>query len=300
MKLASLEQRRQEIIREYGPWTGYNLELAPGLYTMGEGLIGTAEARIARVAQLLADLVGSMDGLRILDLGSHEGGFAVELASQGAEVLALEGRSAHVEKLRFARDALGLNPLEIHQGDMRALDDLGSFDVVLCLGVLYHLQAEEIGPFLEQVARLAPRAIIETQVGLSGKASTSYRGTTYVGLAYREEAKHAGAAIEDSTSFWPTKPSLLNLLSAVGYTSVLEVQTPAVTELLPYVDHLTLVATRGAPVKLHTIPSVDDAHWPERVPKRVHPAQGWRAALRERRLARRGEGLISVLGKRRR
>ena len=45
-------------------------------------------------------------GVRVLDLASLEGMYALELARRGADVVAIEGREANVEKARFAaRDA---------------------------------------------------------------------------------------------------------------------------------------------------------------------------------------------------
>ncbi len=69
---------------------------------------------------------------------------AVELARLGANVVGIEGREANLAKARFAKEALSLENPEFHQDDVRNLskEKYGRFDVVLCLGILYHLNRQ--------------------------------------------------------------------------------------------------------------------------------------------------------------
>jgi 2-polyprenyl-3-methyl-5-hydroxy-6-metoxy-1,4-benzoquinol methylase len=160
--------RKREIEARYGPWTAHNLQLWDDLYTIRPGVAGGNEARVRQVLQLVADLAhGPIERLRILDLGALEGLFAVELARQGASVVAVEGREANLEKMRLAKEALGLEHLELRQEDVRALDRArhGEFDVVLCLGLLYHLDASDIFSLLERMHEVCrDLVIIETRI----------------------------------------------------------------------------------------------------------------------------------------
>lgn len=283
-----LEDGRDALTAEHGPWVGHNLHLGQGVHTMEPGLSGSAERRVERVTQIVSDH-HKLDGLRVLDLGCHEGAFAIAIAQRGAEVLAIDAREAHVAKATFARDALGLERLTIRQGDVRELRDVGSFDVVLCLGILYHLEAAAAPPFLRTLASLAPMSIIETQVGLSRGQRLKHSGHVYRGFSYAEDTTKPGASVKNAESFWPTKPSLVNLLVDGGFTTVSECLAPAVSELVALRDHVLLVATSGERVS-------NSARLSERVFPRARPYQGRRYALLERLSPR----LPKIFGKSRR
>lgn len=96
-------------------------------------------------------------GRRVLELGAHTGGLTQALLVHAAQVTALEHNPRCVQRLRerFGDD------LRIVAGDMHhALWELqpGSFDAIVCAGVLYH----SAHPFLllEAMAQLRPQAIL--------------------------------------------------------------------------------------------------------------------------------------------
>lgn len=297
MTREAIERRRDALIAEFGAWTGNNIHLGHGVYTIGPRLAGMAEARVERALTLVEDFAGKpLEDLRILDLGALEGGFSVALAERGAQVVALEGRERNAEKARFAAEALGLERMTVMHEDVRRLAalELGSFDVALCLGLLYHLPAAEAVALVRQLARQATGfAIVETQVGLRPRVRHADEGgREYWGIAYAEDTANAGASIENQTSFWPTRPSLFNMLTDAGFSSVCECRTPLVAELDAYLDHVTLVAVPGRRDR--------PARWPERLPPASHPAQGPIHWARDRLRRGRGGGVTSVFAKRRR
>jgi SAM-dependent methyltransferase len=257
------------IVARHGPWIGYNLELADGEYTVGADLVGAADANIRRVVQLVADHAGRpLSELRILDLGCHEGGFSIEFARQGSNVVGIEAREAHFAKASYAKDVLGLTNVEFVHDDVRRVraEQYGRFDVVLCLGILYHLPAPDVVPFLEQVAALCTRtAIVETQVSLTGRDEIESGGRAVRGHFAGENPTNPGAALDDTRSFWLTLPSLLNVLADNGFTSAVECLSPPVLPLASLADHVTLLATKGEPVALRSLPAVSRL-----------PAEAWR------------------------
>lgn len=300
---AILAERKAELVRRHGPWTAYNVHLGGDVYTMAPGVVGAGEQNVRRITQVLADLhPGGCDGLRVLDLGAYEGAFSIELALRGAQVTAVEGRSEHVAKARFAKEALDLGGLELLQADVRDLATLGlgRFDVVLCLGIAYHLAAPAVFSLLETAAGLCDGTmIVETQTSLPGSDSFEWRGSSYRGHHTPEDPAMPGAALDGEASFWLTRPSLLNALQAVGFTSVCELLVPTVPAIASFTDHVTLVARKGEPAALRSMPQVPATpqRLPENPPRWAHPAQGPVHALRDRIRRFRGGGLATMFKK---
>jgi SAM-dependent methyltransferase len=297
----ALRRGRDEAIERFGPWTNSNIHLGEGVYTIAPGANAMAEARVRRITQLVLDWNGgSAEGLRVLDLACYEGAFAIELAMRGAEVLAIDAREEHAGKARFAKEALGLDRLEVEHGDVRDLDParIGQFDVVLCLGILYHLDVPAAFELVERVAVLTRRlCVIETQISLTRRETVGHRGREYHGRWYAE-GNTPGASVGNRRSFWMTRASLLNALAAAGFTSVSECLNPVIAELAAYRDHVTLLAVRGEavePVSIGALPAPES--WPERLPFAAHPAQGRAYRVLDRIRRARGGGLPSVFKK---
>jgi SAM-dependent methyltransferase len=102
---------------------------------------------------------------RVLDLGCGDGEMALFLEWLGFEVVAADHpRYNHngMRGVRALREALG-SRMEIHEIDLDALEfPAGSFDLIIFLGVLYHLR----NPFhaLEEMARHGTRCLLSTRV----------------------------------------------------------------------------------------------------------------------------------------
>lgn len=107
-----------------------------------------------------------------IDLASHQGWFSLQLAELGfARVLGVDARAEHVADARLMAEALARPQASFRQSDVHALDTegLGGFDLVLCLGLIYHLE-NPVGA-LRQARRLCRGlCLVETQIapGQSG------------------------------------------------------------------------------------------------------------------------------------
>ena len=126
-------------IADLGPWF-HNLHLPDGRETAPDHPLGDFPAFKWRQIEgsLPADLVGT----RALDIGCNAGFYAFQLAARGAEVLALDLDEHYLQQARWA--AQFLDPegrVEFRQGSVYDLVEVeGSFEVVLFMGVLYHLR----------------------------------------------------------------------------------------------------------------------------------------------------------------
>ncbi len=91
---------------------------------------------------------------------------------QGAQAVGLEGRKENVDKCEAVKAQIGLSNCSFLHDDVRNLSkhNHGSFDVVLCLGILYHLTASDGVELLRRMHDVCQRAvIIDTHVALFGE-----------------------------------------------------------------------------------------------------------------------------------
>jgi tRNA (mo5U34)-methyltransferase len=82
-----------------------------------------------------------LHGKRVLDIGTRDGFFAFECERLGAEVVAVDYGAMDMTGFGAARKIYG-SAVEYVQANVYDLDParLGTFDIVLFLGVLYHLR----------------------------------------------------------------------------------------------------------------------------------------------------------------
>jgi 2-polyprenyl-3-methyl-5-hydroxy-6-metoxy-1,4-benzoquinol methylase len=294
MKLFSLRRRysQAEILRlkaaveeRHGPWTAHNARLCDSVWTVKEGVVNFDE-KARRAVQIAHDFFGpDLSGLRVLDLGAGEGGLSLEFARHGAKVVCVEGRENNIAKARFVAEVLGIRGISFLCQDVRHLPDFKrKFDLVLCYGLLYHLDADGAFQLIERIHQLASRAaVIDTHYSLVGEQSVELRGELYSGRSFREYAEgvtpadmlnSVWSAMGNRTSFWFTKPSLLNLLNRAGFSTVYEVASPLVYDYYDrktdvrykYDDRSTFVAIHGADAQVLTSPEVNRMprrRWPE-------------------------------------
>jgi hypothetical protein len=256
-------ERKAQLVARSGEWVAHNIVLPSG-YTISPGVAGD-HYRLRRILQLIADCQGrSFPELRVVDFGCHEGLYSIELARQGATVVGIEGRQVHLDKAEFVKSELGLANLDFRCDDVRnfSREVYGTFDVALCVGILYHLDFEDGMRWLKEVCAAADMVIVDTHIGLQPEHAALFEGREYWGHVYNEPAvderdlvdvlKNNGASIGNRTSFWLTRGSLFNALSDNGCTSVFEVGCPTVPG--QFFDRVTVVGMKGRPVDVKSAP----------------------------------------------
>jgi tRNA (mo5U34)-methyltransferase len=196
-------QERVAAIRWY-----HTIDLGDGVTTNG---VDDSPQRLVR-----AQLPASLEGLSVLDIGAWDGFFSFECERRGASrVVAADYYSWHGSgwgtKAGFtlAREALGsgVEDIDIDVMDLSP-ERVGTFDLVLFLGVLYHLRH----PFLalERVASVArDRLILETVVDM-------------VGLSRPAMAFYPDRELNnDPTNWWgPNVPAVRGMLESLGFEHV--------------------------------------------------------------------------------
>lgn len=266
---ADLETRLAGITIAHGEWT-YDIPLLHGVWTRGNE--GVPHTRLRRLLQISRDLGGKpLSDCRVLDLGCLDGQFAIEFGLHGAEVVGVDAREANLQKAVFARDVLGLERVQFIHDDVRhaSLDRFGRFDVILCSGLLYHLNTPDVFDCVERMYEMAEKLlIIDTHISLSPDSVATYHSRDYHGHYWREhapadpeevKAARLRASWGNDVSFMMTRPSLVNLLSHVGFSSVYECFNPPHLNFgqpgLEHQDRCTFVALKGEAVEVHTSPA---------------------------------------------
>jgi SAM-dependent methyltransferase len=298
-----LREQLREVTEAGPPWSRQT-HLRDGVFTVGDRPLAT-DFRLRWLLQLASDLFGGeLAGLRVLDLGCEEGHFAVEFARHGADVVAIDVRDEHLRRARFLAGATGVaERLTTVRADVRELDpaELGEFDLVLCLGLHYHLDTPELFELFEKLAALSRTALIlYGNYALRGREVREHGGHDYHGAAVFEHAEATSdderrrlglASAGNPRSFWLTKPSLINLLADSGFTSISE-------QLFPrgeiwHADRVTLLALKGDEPEVLGMPGARGAprpRWPEHERAAREPAYNFRSRLRAKLTRKRPTG----------
>jgi tRNA (mo5U34)-methyltransferase len=121
-----------------GPWF-HNIDLGGGIWTAPDHFLGDYPGvKWRRFADALpADLTGKS----VLDIGCNGGFYAIEMKRRGAaRVLGLDADDRYLAQARFAAASLG-QEIEFRNLSVYDVGALGErFDIVLFMGVLYHLR----------------------------------------------------------------------------------------------------------------------------------------------------------------
>lgn len=114
------------------PWWYHKFEIYPGVVTPG---VYDPSGTLS-----ILGLPDDMQGMRVLEIGPADGYFTKMLSERGAHVVAVD--YAAKDHCGFAvMEQLAGREYEFHHCNIFDLPKLGfePFDLVLCLGVLYHL-----------------------------------------------------------------------------------------------------------------------------------------------------------------
>ena len=274
-----IEQSLNELKREFGDWT-YDIPLPFGIWTRGD--LEVPHTRLKRIVQIVSDLSGKLlSNCRILDLGCLDGIFSIEFALHGAQTLGVEIRDGNIQKAIFCKEVLGLRNLKFRQDDVRniSMDAYGRFDAVICSGLLYHLPAADVFKLVSRMFEMVTRVVVvDTHIALEPKERFQHNDQEYWGRTYREhsddatcemKAKSLLASADNNTSFWFTRPSLINILTEAGFSSVYECFVPTHINFgrpgLEHRDRCTFVGIKDELCTMKTSPAANSLRerWPE-------------------------------------
>jgi tRNA (mo5U34)-methyltransferase len=136
MQRPSSEQIRREVAA-LGPWF-HNIDLG-GVQTAPDHFLGDYPA--IKWRRFEHAIPADLNGRSVLDIGCNAGFYSLEMKRRGAaRVLGIDHDEGYLRQARFAAEIGGLD-IEFQQLSVYDVGALGErFDVVLFLGVLYHLR----------------------------------------------------------------------------------------------------------------------------------------------------------------
>jgi len=199
------------------PWY-QQIDLGDGIITNGKD---ASQARLDRLQ------LPSLEGKSVLDIGAWDGFFSFQAERRGASrVLATDSHAwsgvgyGSKTAFEFARRTLGsrVEDLDIDVMDI-APERVGCFDVVLLLGVLYHVRHPLLA--LEKAASVTRELLVlETVIDLQG-------------LSHPAMAFYPGTELsDDPTNWWaPNATCAMAMLQSCGFRTV---QTVSPLPRAPY------------------------------------------------------------------
>jgi 2-polyprenyl-3-methyl-5-hydroxy-6-metoxy-1,4-benzoquinol methylase len=185
-----------------------------------------AEWQNLRAAHFMRPLVehygGTLEGKRVLDLGCNAGFFSLTAIEAGCDfVLGIDGRQTHIDQANLVFEVKGVDPSRyrfecgnILDFDYRAVEP---FDVVLCLGVLYHIHKPT--SLLERIAEVNTDVlIIDTKAVIVMAKQAGYQDAKMLAVADHEVLWKWREGI--FTTFACTKQSELSANGAFRFRSL--------------------------------------------------------------------------------
>ncbi len=239
-------------------FTAHNIRMDDGTLTKPEaGPTMDANPFFLSVKRLLETVFpGDKKHLRLLDVGCLEGAYAVEFARMGFQVLGVEVREASIAACNYVKSKTNLPNLTFAQDNAWNIANYGTFDVVFCCGLLYHLDQPK--KFLEIVSSVTKKLMVlpthfSTDSGVASARRPAWLGKLFArkaklqpdqynlsplcsheGLAgrwftefadeeaFRKRADSKWSSWDNKRSFWIQREYLLQAIHEAGFDLVME------------------------------------------------------------------------------
>jgi tRNA (mo5U34)-methyltransferase len=194
--VAMNQAEAEQLVNSFSHWH-HKFEIFPNVFTPG-----------SYNPKFLLDKLGlpaDLAGKRVLDIGACDGYFSLELLTRGAHITALDYRPKTESGFAIMEKIKGVQIPHIVSSIYDINKNIGSFDIVLLLGVIYHLP--DISSALWRLRKICKGTIfVESYVEDFGTEQPMAR--------YYEAANLNG----DGTNFWaPNLACMESMLRDCGF-----------------------------------------------------------------------------------
>ena len=163
----------------------------------------------------MAHLGGSLAGKRILDLGCNAGYWSLLALQHGCDYLVgMDARQMHIEQAELVLEVNGVEAsrYELVHGNVFdiELSELGTFDIIFCLGLMYHIGKPVT--LLEKIDRVNSDLLVidTTLVGLPGSL-------LHLKHENREDPR---SGVDYELVAYPTRRAVIDMVRLFGYSVV--------------------------------------------------------------------------------
>jgi tRNA (mo5U34)-methyltransferase len=183
---------------------------------------------------LVAAAGGSLESKRVLDIACNAGFWAIQCALLGAaEVVGFDGRPELVEQATLLKSVVGARSARFERLDFFDMTParLGTFDVVLNLGILYHLP-DPLDGLRRSLAMTRRLMLLDTMLDPRNEALVKLRW---------EAPADVRMTTRDGMVAYPTRKAVGLMLHHLGAASVTEIPVRS-----PRVPGVYLEGRRGS------------------------------------------------------
>lgn len=161
------------------------------------------------ISEFLDAIRGQVQLQSAVDVGCGVGYFSKFLSERGLHVVAVEGREENAREGQRRYPEIAFLTRDVEDP---ALPEIGTFDLVLCVGLLYHLE----NPFraIRNLYALTGGVLIVESMCVPGSEP---------GLALLDEAKEDDQGL-NCVAFYPTESCLAKMLHRAGFPFVYSFQ----------------------------------------------------------------------------
>lgn len=172
------------------------------------------EARGGTLRRVISRLKPALNLSNALDAGCGVGFFSQMLAECGLNVCGFDARADNAAEARRRFPQIPFAEADIED---RAIFELGSFDLVLCFGLIYHLENPLLA--IRNLRGLTEKCLLLESMCLPEEKST---------MLLREEPRQEDQSLTD-VACYPSEGSLVKMLYRAGF--------PAVYRVTPLPEH---------------------------------------------------------------
>lgn len=199
------------------PWGSYVIQLTDGFQTGYRPLFERMVYRSHLICNAVKELAGaSFAETTVLDMACNHGYFGLQCVFDGAkQAHGVDLREVNIAKAELLKAHFGIQNASFAYGN--AFDVSGQFDVVLNLGLLYHV-TDPYALMAKTYECCDIFAVVDTITHLAPVSA-------FIQRTNKDAAHHAEGRF--AVEYHPTYRALIDLMHAVGFRDLVEVQPQA-------------------------------------------------------------------------